>query len=271
MPSYPCSVCGKSINMPSAWRRKSTYVFCSDECRNTPIVSCQCVVCGNTYLERAQFAGRARFCSNDCFQKYNRDLKVHQRYATYKLTCDKCGKEFSVRKNQSDVQRYCSRRCAKQSNPLVGERNPKFKPKVQVTCAYCGVRFETYPSRTARKYCCFAHSLIGNMQRFASGQRTSIEIKMAQALDNAQIAYTAQVLMFEKFLVDFLLSDYHIIVQCDGEYWHNRKGAKARDKGQDSYFRNAGYLVLRFTDKEINSNIDACIQKINSVIPGRNG
>ena len=89
---------------------------------------------------------------------------------------------------------------------------------------------------------------------------------MANALTGKGIAFSEQVPMFDKFLVDFKLNNYPIIIQRDGDYWHNRPHVRSRDKGQDRYLAKSGYMVLRFDDKQILNNIDGCLSLIKSAI-----
>jgi very-short-patch-repair endonuclease len=91
---------------------------------------------------------------------------------------------------------------------------------------------------------------------------------MAKALDKVGIEYQEQVIMFDKFMVDFLLSNHPLVIQCDGIYWHDRPENRWRDKGQNNYLAKCGYTVLRFTDKEINSDIQQCIDVILHTLNG---
>jgi len=269
MPLYPCSACGKPIDVTESRRKKSVHIFCSDECRWTPFIPKRCVVCGNTFLTTAGHAGKAKYCSHDCFLTHNREGEVHKKAPKITRTCQHCGKQFDVRKSVGKNASYCSKECFHASGKLggIGPNNPHWKEKVLITCAYCGKEFETVPSRGERKkYCCKKHAVLGNLKRFASGQRTDIESAMADALRKSHIAFNEQVVMFDKFMVDFKLTNYPIIVQCDGVYWHSSPGAKRRDKGQDAYLVKAGYVVLRFTDRQVLHQMPSCIQLIKQTI-----
>ena len=269
MPLYPCSACGKPIDVPESRRKKSVHIFCSDKCRRTPCVPIKCVVCGCTFLVAARGAGDAKYCSRDCFLAHNRQEEVHKKAPKITRTCQHCGKQFDVRKSVGRNASYCSKECFHASGKLggIGSNNPHWKEKVLITCAYCGKEFETVPSRGERKkYCCKKHAVLGNLKRFASGQRTDIESAMADALRKNRIAFGEQIVMFDKFMVDFKLTNYPIIVQCDGVYWHSSPDAKRRDKGQDAYLVKAGYVVLRFTDRQVLHQMPSCIQLIKQTI-----
>lgn len=47
---------------------------------------------------------------------------------------------------------------------------------------------------------------------------------------------------------DFYLKDYNLIIEVDGEFWHNRKIEK--DKKKDFEAEEAGYTTLRIKAKE---------------------
>lgn len=95
---------------------------------------------------------------------------------------------------------------------------------------------------------------------------TSIERKMMNALNIAGIEYQFQKEIGRKFLCDFALSHHPIIIECDGIYWHSRPSAIRRDKSKDAYLKKCGYTVLRFTDKQINGDMDGCINKIKILV-----
>lgn len=58
---------------------------------------------------------------------------------------------------------------------------------------------------------------------------------------------------FGKYRVDaYLPQPYHIAFEADGEYWHTRPGAIAKDKSRDFYLLKRFKLpVVRFSQKEL--------------------
>ena len=277
MPRHPkvtvtCQACGKSFEKHHC--KVKQYNFCSRKCMSVDCIPAICEQCGTEYLTNARSYAEAKFCSVDCRNARNRGEQVHKRAPKIKRICQHCGKQFEVRKSVGKNALYCSKKCFHASGKLTpgrGSDNPKWKPKITVACAYCGKQFETYPSRNGRtKYCCNTHRMLGNLKRFAAGERTDIERAMSTALRKNRIAFDEQVVMFGKFMVDFKLADYPIIVQCDGAYWHNRPDAKRRDKGQDAYLVKAGYIVLRFTDNQLLHQMPSCIQTIKQAIKNPN-
>lgn len=90
---------------------------------------------------------------------------------------------------------------------------------------------------------------------------TSIELAIEGELKRQGIPYLKQVPIEGIALVDFLLPN-KIIVQCDGNYWHNRPGKKDKDNNQDFLLTFKGYKIFRFTETEIKRSARKCIAQI---------
>lgn len=93
-------------------------------------------------------------------------------------------------------------------------------------------------------------------------QDTSIELKIKEILDKNDIQYEHPFKFNNKFLCDFAIINKKIIIECDGDYWHNREDIKKRDKAKNAYIRKCGWRILRFWEKDINNNIGMCENKI---------
>lgn len=94
-----------------------------------------CEYCGKTYTSTGR-NGRNRFCSQKCNSAWQKKYKLETR------TCEKCGKEFSVRKDLPT--RFCSSRCSNQYT--------HGKPMEERTCIICGKKFFARPS--SKTQCC---------------------------------------------------------------------------------------------------------------------
>lgn len=268
-----CHACKKMFSKFPHEYNPDSYQFCSIECTKKPCFPVACHQCNKTYLVSVHSRSTAKYCSTECRNERNRQKQIHKDAPTVDLICEHCGKPFSVRRSIGRVQRYCSQKCSgiAVASRHTGIDSPVWKPKHKITCLRCNKEFETHESRSKRtKYCSRQCATLGHLNNIASGKRTDIEVAMAKTLRKNRIRFTEQVVMFDKFMVDFLLSDYQIIIQCDGRYWHDRPKTKARDTGQDRYLAKAGYTVLRFDDNQINTNIDACIKQIKHTIKNPN-
>jgi len=82
---------------------------------------------------------------------------------------------------------------------------------------------------------------------------TKIEIKMKEFLDDIglkeEIDYVTEELI-GWHAVDFLVFP-NIIIECDGDYWHNYPSRTEADIRQTAYYQRKGYVVLRFWEREI--------------------
>lgn len=81
---------------------------------------------------------------------------------------------------------------------------------------------------------------------------SSIERTVAVLLDSLGLRYLQQYPL-GRFVVDFLLPDKMLVIECDGSYWHNLPGRPERDAARDVWLRSCGYEVLRLPEQAIRS------------------
>lgn len=91
---------------------------------------------------------------------------------------------------------------------------------------------------------------------------TSIELAVEAELKKRNVNYQKQVPLCGVARVDFYLPEYRIVVQADGDYWHNRTEVKERDRKQDAVLNFSGFNVYRFWEHEINKSVAGCIDQI---------
>lgn len=95
-----------------------------------------------------------------------------------------------------------------------------------------------------------------------SNKDTGIELKIEAELQRRNINYQKQVPLCKIARVDFYLPEYRIVIQCDGDYWHNKPGIPERDERQDKVLTFNGFNIFRFWEHEINESPKKCIDKI---------
>lgn len=108
---------------------------------------------------------------------------------------------------------------------------------------------------------------------------TSIEKEIAESMKKRGINFIAQYAIDEKFVCDFAIPKYKIIIECDGDYWHanpklysrekfdlRQKTNTQRDKFKDKYLSEKGWKVLRFFESDIKRSASKCIDKIEEAI-----
>ena len=94
---------------------------------------------------------------------------------------------------------------------------------------------------------------------------TSIELKIESELKDRNVYYKKQVPLYKIAIVDFYLPDYKVVIQCDGDYWHNLPGRREKDIRQDLVLTSEGLNVYRFWEHEINESKEMCINKVKEL------
>ena len=84
---------------------------------------------------------------------------------------------------------------------------------------------------------------------------TSIELKVASQLEKYKIRYIPQKQLKKgRFIVDFYLPEYQLVVECNGDYWHSRPERKERDRELEEYVLSKGKDILWLWEHEINDS-----------------
>jgi very-short-patch-repair endonuclease len=79
---------------------------------------------------------------------------------------------------------------------------------------------------------------------------TKPEQKMKQLLIDYGVSYLFQE-RIGSYLVDFFLPLKKLIIEVDGEYWHNYPKGKDSDKVRDIELKKLGYTVKRFWANDV--------------------
>lgn len=69
------------------------------------------------------------------------------------------------------------------------------------------------------------------------------------------------------FFADFLIKDKDIVIECDGSNWHQDE---EKDKLRQEHIEKLGYTVLRFTDKQIKTDLVGCGNEVLRVLANHN-
>ena len=97
-------------------------------------------------------------------------------------------------------------------------------------------------------------------------KKTGIERKMEKILSELEIDYQYSFIL-EKRQFDFLLTNYGIIIECDGDYWHaNPKYYPVPEEWQierikidqqkNELAKRNGYILIRFWEDDILNNFN---------------
>ncbi|HUW44773.1 MAG TPA: NUMOD3 domain-containing DNA-binding protein [Dehalococcoidia bacterium] len=91
---------------------------------------------------------------------------------------------------------------------------------------------------------------------------TSIEVAMQNELTQRGIIYEKHLPVCGVCQPDIVFPERKIIIQCDGDYWHNLPEMVEKDRRQDKALRANGWQVLRFWEHEIKDNVQRCVDEI---------
>jgi very-short-patch-repair endonuclease len=98
---------------------------------------------------------------------------------------------------------------------------------------------------------------------------TSIEELMYRELERRNVPFAKQQVVDGLYLVDAIIIGPRIVIECDGEYWHSLPGALERDQKKTRYLQSRGYIVLRFSEAVLNTDIQSCGQKVVEALLSR--
>lgn len=69
-----------------------------------------------------------------------------------------------------------------------------------------------------------------------------------------------------KYRIDITIPSKMIAIECDGKAYHSSAAQKAHDRRKDSYLKKHGWYVLRFSGRQINSNLGNVLKVINKCV-----
>ncbi len=230
------------------------------------IMTIKCIGCDKVVTKR--MPKNRKYCSHLCWR-----TSKHPQCKTGKIIiCEWCGKEKYKQKSYlNHKHHFCSLTCA---NKYQG-RN-----KLVFVCKMCLKEFKWSKSRITQAnptYCSVdcrlkdkdflrECSIKGNLVQQNKKGPNNLELSGRKILQDLGIEFEEQVLMYNKFLVDVVIKNKPIIIQWDGEYWHNKQKRKSLDISQDSYLKKCGYTVIRITDKQIKNNLENVYDYIKKAI-----
>lgn len=84
---------------------------------------------------------------------------------------------------------------------------------------------------------------------------TNIELKVKEQLDYYGIRYIQQKHINDgdrNYYLDFYLPEFKTVLECNGDYWHNKEERKQRDKMLKQYVESTGRKIVFIWEHEIN-------------------
>ncbi|HCT7102235.1 endonuclease domain-containing protein [Pseudomonas aeruginosa] len=68
-----------------------------------------------------------------------------------------------------------------------------------------------------------------------------------------------------RYRVDFILKDARLIIELDGHASHSTREQLEKDAVRQRYLSRAGYTVIRFTGREIISDVQGCVSEVRQM------
>lgn len=267
---YKCIICGKLYTNFEKYNGGNGSKFCSQECRSNQKLEKICLHCAKKFLVKPSMYHNYNFCSIECRVKHGDKCR--------KRVCKNCNKEFYV-SYPGMKKSFCSKEC--KSDYI----------KITTVCALCGKEFKHKPS-IKRKYCSVkcSNNVKEKVNKFIKQTEDRIErgehISQVELLLKPGLTKLGFIPQYRSKYgsVDYAYVNKKIAVFVDGIFWHGRNDCdrwkttsfaskisrtKQRDEWQNNEFKKNGWLVFRFWEDQINSNIDGCLEEIMKVVYNR--
>lgn len=202
-------------------------------------------------------------------------LGIKKSKETKKKMSDAKIKDWKIKKQDSKYMKNWSERISKNNKgKLLGNKNPSKRLDVRkkiskALIGHKGVFAGKKRPEHSKKMKGRKQTREHIKKRFSKNKDTLIERIIEKVLLNLNIIYVKQEVIIG-FCVDFYLPEYNLIIECDGDYWHNKEGAKEKDNMKDIKFKNSQIKILRLTEFDIKNNLDLCIKRIQLIIQNGN-
>lgn len=93
------------------------------------------------------------------------------------------------------------------------------------------------------------------------GKTSSIEFKIRKILIDNNYQFITNTPLYNMCIPDIVFKNEKVIIQCDGDYWHDYPNGLEKDHKQDKILKANGWQVMRFWEHEINNDISGCLER----------
>jgi very-short-patch-repair endonuclease len=133
----------------------------------------------------------------------------------------------------------------------------------QYRCELCGRVWNRMTERMRQGKTCSKRC--ASIKGYLSGDHpdTGIELKVQEYLNELGISFEKQVPVLGITVADVFVSP-NLAIFADGDYWHRTGQAKHKDNKVKTQLEKHGYIVLRLTESEINTNKQSTLEKISN-------
>jgi very-short-patch-repair endonuclease len=91
---------------------------------------------------------------------------------------------------------------------------------------------------------------------------TDIELLLMKEFQKRRLHFVMNKPMFNGWICDFVFEPQHLIVEADGEYWHNRPERQESDQRLVAIAEANGWNVFHFSGTEIKENAAGCAKTV---------
>ena len=126
-----------------------------------------------------------------------------------------------------------------------------------------------------------SYEQLENARKKCLSKNTSIEKLTKEALDNIGIQTDSQYQIKRNiktktgdnryYYPDLRVKNTNILIECDGDYWHNLKNIKERDIQRQEELESMGFMILRFSESKIKTNINSVKLEVQRVLSNHSG
>jgi len=249
-----------------------------------------CLNCGKEFetIPSQIKVGKGKFCSRFCRDEINRHLPRSEKLITQAkinvlkahearrgqsswnkkdkiiLVCQFCGNFYEAFPYLKNKRRFCSRECShKFKTTIRGTSHPLWKRQLR-GCEWCGKEVWVKPAKLQEFRFC-SRQCLGAWTTSNCQSPTNPELIVKDALEKLGIPFGTEY-RIGKYACDFVLPQYHIVVEVDGDYWHSLPKRKRLDKIKDTFLQSEGWEVIRLKEMDIYHNLSKCLVKISKHI-----
>jgi very-short-patch-repair endonuclease len=88
------------------------------------------------------------------------------------------------------------------------------------------------------------------------------EVVFARALLECKIEHIRQHFFYKMYTADFYFPQKKLLVEIDGEFHRVDKKTQERDKNKELHAKRLGYIVMRFSTKDVENNLPTIIDTV---------
>lgn len=238
-----CEICGNPVNIRRGIPHKRCKK-CSHK-KESHLVTMECIICKTPFECSVSASKKRKTCSKKCYKKY---MSIVIKQAQYNKTPEE---KINIKRKmvQTKIKNNTLKTGKTWNKGLVG----------------------IYSLETIDK---IRQSTIKQMQENRYF-KSSTEIEMEKILNELEIKNKPS-FVIENKVFDFILLDYQILIECDGDFWHtNSSMPKFQKKLTDvqknniknDYYKNIlaqknNFFLIRFWEEEIKNAKYIVITKI---------